>query len=131
MGFSDPGVDDERPYARLAAETYGSRHHEMTISAGDFAEFLPRYVWHMEEPVCEPPAIALYYVSKLARNHVKVLLSGEGGDEAFAGYNNYRSIIWMERLKHVGPPPTARHPGDSPSSIRGSIRQESPSTRLW
>ena len=103
VGFSDPGVDDERPYARLAAETYGSRHHEMTISAGDFAEFLPRYVWHMEEPVCEPPAIALYYVSKLARNHVKVLLSGEGGDEAFAGYNNYRSIIWMERLKHVWP----------------------------
>ena len=103
VGFSDPGVDDERPYARLAAETCGSRHHEMTISASDFAEFLPRYVWHMEEPVCEPPAIALYYVSKLARNHVKVLLSGEGGDEAFAGYNNYRSIIWLERLKHVWP----------------------------
>src|ERR1035437_8035654 len=103
VGFSDPGVDDERPYARLAAETCGSRHHEMTISASDFAEFLPRYVWHMEEPVCEPPAIALYYVSKLARNYVKVLLSGEGSDEAFAGYNNYRSIIWLERLKHVWP----------------------------
>jgi asparagine synthase (glutamine-hydrolysing) len=103
VGFSDPGVDDERPYARLAAETCGSRHHEMTITASDFAEFLPRYVWHMEEPVCEPPAIALYYVSKLARNYVKVLLSGEGGDEAFAGYNNYRSILWLERLKHVWP----------------------------
>ncbi len=103
VGFSDPNVADERPYARLAAETCGSRHHEMTITASDFAEFLPRYVWHMEEPVCEPPAIALYYVSKLARNYVKVLLSGEGGDEAFAGYNNYRSIIWLERLKHVWP----------------------------
>jgi len=104
VGFSGSGFDDERPYAKLAAERFGSRHHEMTISAGDFAEFLPKYVWHMEEPVCEPPAIALYYVSKMARDHVKVLLSGEGGDEAFAGYNNYRSILWMERLKKICPP---------------------------
>jgi asparagine synthase (glutamine-hydrolysing) len=103
MGFSDPNVADERPYAKLASEACGSSHHEMTITASDFAEFLPRYVWYMEEPVCEPPAVALYYVSKLARNYVKVLLSGEGGDEAFAGYNNYRSIIWLERFKHLWP----------------------------
>ena len=68
VGFSDSGFADERPYARLAAETFGSRHHDMTITASDFAAFLPRYVWHMEEPVCEPPAVALYYVSKFARN---------------------------------------------------------------
>lgn len=104
VGFSDPTVADERPYARLAAETFGSRHYDMTISAKDFADFMPRYVWHMEEPVCEPPAIAMYYVSKLAREHVKVLLSGEGGDEAFAGYSNYRNIAWLERLKRVFPP---------------------------
>jgi asparagine synthase (glutamine-hydrolysing) len=103
VGFSDSSFADERPYARLAAETFGSQHHDMTITASDFADFLPRYVWHMEEPVCEPPAAALYYVSKLARNHVKVLLSGEGGDEAFAGYDNYRNIIWLERLKQVWP----------------------------
>ncbi len=100
VGFSDSGVADERPYAKLAAETFGTQHHDMTITAGDFAEFLPRYVWHMEEPVCEPPAVAMYYVSKLAKNYVKVLLSGEGGDEAFAGYSNYRNILWLERLKH-------------------------------
>ena len=99
VGFSDPGVADERPYAKLAADTFGTQHHEMTITAADFAEFMPRYVWHMEEPVCEPPAIALYYVSKLARNYVKVLLSGEGGDEAFAGYSNYRNLLWLERVK--------------------------------
>ncbi len=99
VGFSDPGVADERPYARLAADTFGTQHHEMTITASDFMEFLPKYVWHMEEPVCEPPAIALYYVSKLARNYVKVLLSGEGGDEAFAGYSNYRNLLWLERVK--------------------------------
>src|SRR4029077_18416412 len=103
VGFSDAAFADERPYARLASETFGSRHHEMTITADDFVAFFPKYVWHMEEPVCEPPAIAMYYVSKLARNHVKVLLSGEGGDEAFAGYSNYRNILWLERLKHVMP----------------------------
>jgi asparagine synthase (glutamine-hydrolysing) len=104
VGFSDAAFADERPYARLAAETFGTEHHDMTISAADFAAFMPEYVWHMEEPVCEPPAIALYYVSKLARNHVKVLLSGEGGDEAFAGYSNYRNLLWLERVKRVLPP---------------------------
>jgi asparagine synthase (glutamine-hydrolysing) len=103
VGFSDPGISDERPYARLAAQTFGSRHHEMTISAADFVAFMPQYIWHMEEPVCEPPAIALYYVSKLAKNYVKVLLSGEGGDEAFAGYNNYRNLLWLERVKRAAP----------------------------
>jgi asparagine synthase (glutamine-hydrolysing) len=99
VGFSGGEVADERPYARLAAEAFGTQHHDMTISATDFASLLPKYVWHMEEPVCEPPAIALYCVSKLARNYVKVLLSGEGGDEAFAGYGNYRNLVWLERLK--------------------------------
>ncbi len=102
VGFSGEEVADERPFARLAAERFGTRHYDMTISANDFATFLPRYIWHMEEPVCEPPAIALYYISKLAREHVTVLLSGEGGDEAFAGYSNYRNLVWLERIKRGG-----------------------------
>jgi len=104
VGFANSGIADERPFARLAAEKYGSEHHEISISSKDFADFLPQYVWHMEEPVCEPPAIALYYVSKLARNYVKVLISGEGGDEAFAGYQNYRVMLWIERIKSVAGP---------------------------
>jgi len=104
LGFSAQGITDERPYAQLAARTYGSEHHELTIASKAFQDFLPEYVWHMEEPVCEPPAIALFYVSRLAKDYVKVLLSGEGGDEAFAGYQNYRSIVWLERLKKaLGP----------------------------
>jgi asparagine synthase (glutamine-hydrolysing) len=104
VGFSDPHIPDERPYARLAAQRYGTSHHELTISSQQFVDFLPQYVWHMEEPVCEPPAIALYYVSQLARHDVKVLISGEGGDEAFAGYSNYRNLVWLERLKRaLGP----------------------------
>ena len=74
------------------------------MDKSDFLSTLPRYVWHMEEPVCEPPAIALYFVAALAADHVKVVLSGEGGDEAFAGYPNYRNNTWYERTKRaMGP----------------------------
>jgi len=101
LGFGGTEVPDERPYARMAAERYGTDHHEMTISAADFRDFLPRYAWYMEEPVCEAPAVALYYITKLARESVKVLISGEGGDEAFAGYQTYRGVMWVERLKRM------------------------------
>jgi asparagine synthase (glutamine-hydrolysing) len=101
LGFSEPGIVDERPYAALAAKRYGSQHYEMTISSREFADFLPQFAWHMEEPCCEPQAVALYYVSRLAKGHVKVLISGEGGDEAFAGYSVYRNMLWLERVKRV------------------------------
>jgi asparagine synthase (glutamine-hydrolysing) len=101
VGFSSTGIVDERPFARLAAERFGSKHYEISISPDQFVEFVPGYVWHMEEPVCEPPAIALYYVSKLAGQYVKVLISGEGGDEAFAGYENFRNIFWFENIKRL------------------------------
>jgi asparagine synthase (glutamine-hydrolysing) len=101
LGFAHPGLEDERPYARLAAEQYGADHHEMTISSKEFADFLPKFAWYMEEPVCEPQAVALYYVSRLAKDYVKVLISGEGGDEAFAGYQTYRGVLWVERFKKL------------------------------
>jgi len=107
LGFSEAVLADERPYARLAAEHCGSAHHEMTISPKEFMDFMPSYIWHMEEPVCEPQAIALYYVSKMASSHVKVLISGEGGDEAFAGYSIYKNILWLERLKKLCGPAAA------------------------
>jgi asparagine synthase (glutamine-hydrolysing) len=104
IGFGGEEFDDERPFARLAAERFGTEHHEITISARDFSSFLPTYVRHMEEPVCEAPAVALHYVAKLARQHVKVVLSGEGGDEAFAGYQTYRNLLLLERLKGIAGP---------------------------
>jgi asparagine synthase (glutamine-hydrolysing) len=104
IGFSYPGVVDERPFARLAAERFGSKLYEISITAAEFASFLPEYVRYMEEPVCEPAAVALYYVSKLASQYVKVLISGEGGDEAFAGYHNYMYLFWLETIKNaLGP----------------------------
>ncbi len=104
IGFDCPGVPDERPFARLAADRFGANYHETTISAGEFLNFLPAYVRHMEEPVCEAPAVALYYVAKLARAHVKVVISGEGGDEAFGGYQTYRNLVLLERLKTLAGP---------------------------
>ena len=99
VGFDNGQFEDERVYARLAAERFGSDHHEITITPNEFWEYLPTLVWHMEEPVCDPPAVSLHYVSKLARQHVKVLLSGEGGDEAFGGYTQYRNFQFLERVK--------------------------------
>ena len=100
IGFSGMEFADERPYARLASQRYGTEHHEISLTAGDFSDFLPKFVWHMEEPVFEPPAVALYFVARLARESgVKVLLSGEGGDEAFGGYQNYRNLLLLEGLK--------------------------------
>jgi asparagine synthase (glutamine-hydrolysing) len=106
VGFSDPTIPDERPYAKLAADVFGSRYHDTTFAATDFSALMQKYVWHMEEPVCEPPAIALYRVAELAKKYVKVVLSGEGGDEAFAGYSNYRNLLWFERAKRFLSPLT-------------------------
>ena len=104
VGFDGNQVVDERPFARSAAKKFGAEHHEISITEKDFWEFLPDYVWHMEEPVCEPPAVALFYVSQLARRHVKVVLSGEGGDEAFGGYPNYPNMLLLDRLRSlIGP----------------------------
>lgn len=124
IGFDGNQVVDERPYARKVAERFGAEHHELSITAEDFWNFLPSYVWHMEEPVCEPPAVALHYISELARKHVKVLLSGEGGDEAFAGYPNYPNMLRLERIrKFLGPlaRPTGAL-GDFAGNLFGSDR---------
>jgi len=123
VGFDGGGVVDERPFARSVAQQFGTEHFDLSISPADFWDFLPSYVWHMEEPVCEPPAVALYYISKLARRHVKVLLSGEGGDEAFAGYPNYPNMLRLERIQR-GLGPLARSAGAAASLVGGLVGSE-------
>jgi len=125
IGFGGEEFADERPYARMAAERFGTDHHEITITPQEFSNFLPSYVWHMEEPVCEAPAIALYYVSKLASQHVKVVLSGEGGDEAFGGYQNYRNLVLFEQLKKIAGPFNG-----SLASLTGALGRANGSARL-
>jgi asparagine synthase (glutamine-hydrolysing) len=83
---------NELPWARRVARQYGTRHAEEVASA-DLVELLPRMVWHLEEPA-DPFGVGVYLVSRLASRHVKVVLSGDGGDELFAGYDRY----WGNRL---------------------------------
>ncbi|MEW5718220.1 MAG: asparagine synthase (glutamine-hydrolyzing) [Chloroflexota bacterium] len=87
VGFTEGARFDELPYAQIVASKFGTDHHQIVPSARGFLEFFPRAVWHLDEPAVGPPAIPTFFVSRLAREQgVKVLLSGEGGDELFAGY---------------------------------------------
>lgn len=86
VGFAGHHDLDETAQARETARRLGSRHHEIDVSADDYAEFLPRAVWHLEDLVATDSTLAYYKVCQLASRSVKVVLSGQGADEPFAGY---------------------------------------------
>jgi asparagine synthase (glutamine-hydrolysing) len=92
---------DETPFARKVAAEFATDHHEIRVTPRQFADFIPRFVWHMDEPVADSAAISLYYVSRLARRDVVVCLSGEGSDELFAGYDFYRYNLAIGALQGV------------------------------
>ncbi|MGZ7013044.1 MAG: asparagine synthetase B family protein, partial [Acidimicrobiales bacterium] len=100
-GFGDPRYD-ELPYARQVSSLFGTRHHEVTLEPADFADQWRRLTWHRDAPVSEPADVAVFELAKLASRSVKVLLSGEGSDELFAGYPKYR-MARMGRLADVVP----------------------------
>lgn len=87
VAFANAPDIDELAYARIVSKAYSTQHHEVIIDENDFLDFLPDFVWHTDEPLADLASIPLYYVSRLARQEVKVILSGEGADELFAGYN--------------------------------------------
>jgi asparagine synthase (glutamine-hydrolysing) len=97
VGFQEPEAS-ELGYARLAARAVGAQHHEVVVTPEDFFRELPRLIWHEDKPIAFPSSVALYFVSRLARDHVKVVLTGEGADELFLGYNWYRVTAWNQRL---------------------------------
>ncbi len=98
VGYEDRKCN-ELDYAQLAAAAVGARHRQTIVSASDFFAVLPRLVWHEDEPLAFPSSVSLYFVADLARrNDVKVVLTGEGADELFLGYNRYRVTAWNERL---------------------------------
>ena len=84
---------NELEYARLVATAYKTDHHEVIISAEEFFGALPDLIWHEDEPIAHPSSVALFFVSRLAAQHVKVVLTGEGSDELMAGYARYRKTI--------------------------------------
>jgi asparagine synthase (glutamine-hydrolysing) len=84
-GFDDPRFD-ELPYARVVADALGTEHHEVQVTPQDFQTLWSRMSWHRDGPISEPADIAINRIAEYARSSVKVLLSGEGSDEIFAGY---------------------------------------------
>lgn len=79
---------NELPYAKTVAQAFGTDHHEIIVRP-DFSELLPKLVWHLDEPVADSACLTTYLVSRMARESVKVILSGVGGDELFGGYRRY------------------------------------------
>jgi len=87
VGFNDPRYD-ESPYARSVARAFGTEHHELVLEPDEF-DMIEKLVWHLDEPFGDTSAIPTYLVSQLASKHVTVVLSGDGGDELFGGYQKY------------------------------------------
>ncbi len=88
----------EAKEARETSEPLGTDHTEISVSADEYFEALPKVVWHFDEPVADPSALGLYFLAREARKSVKVVLSGEGSDELFGGYNIYLAPIVAKRL---------------------------------
>ena len=91
---------DERRYARIVAERYGTEHEEFVVEP-DAVAVLPRLVWHYGEPFADPSAVPTYYLAELARRRVKVALTGDGGDECFLGYRRYQAMRYLARLDRL------------------------------
>jgi asparagine synthase (glutamine-hydrolysing) len=97
VGFTDPRFD-ERPFARAVADAIGSRHHELVLAPDDIPRELHRLTWANDEPLTHPNSIAMHLIFSFAKmeHGVTVLLSGEGADEVFGGYDWYRSMLRRE-----------------------------------
>ncbi len=93
IGFKEEDFS-EINYAQQIAKRFGTEHYELIVEP-DALEVLPRLAWEFDEPFADSSAIPTYYVSKMARQHVTVILSGDGGDETFAGYRRY---LWANDM---------------------------------
>ncbi len=117
---------NELIYARMVAERFGTEHREIVVTPHDFWESLPRMIWFEDEPLAHPSSVPLHFVAKLAREHVKVVLTGEGSDETLAGYNRYRVTIANLKM--------GKTYGMLPGFLRAGIRKAVgalPDTSTW
>jgi asparagine synthase (glutamine-hydrolysing) len=114
VGLDEPDAN-ELPYARLMARSIGACHRDVTVTRGEFFQALPSLVWHEDEPIAFPSSVLLNFVSRLARDHVKVVLTGEGSDELFLGYNWYRVTAWNEQLGRL-------YSAATPAAARRAVR---------
>jgi asparagine synthase (glutamine-hydrolysing) len=91
----------ELPFARQVARHIGSKHHEVRLSRDEFFDALPRLIWHEDEPIVWPSSVSLYFVARLARERVTVVLTGEGSDETLAGYTRYAWTLLNAKMDRV------------------------------
>ena len=94
----------EHAEAREVADRLGTDHHEIHVDLSDYLGVLPDIAWYFDEPVADPSAVSLYFVARAAREHVTVVLSGEGADELFGGYRIYREPIDLDRIRKLPKP---------------------------
>ena len=119
---------NELPYARRVAQLFGTQHREIVVKP-DVVGLLPKLLWHMDEPVADTAFITTYLVSEFARQDVKVILSGVGGDELFGGYRRYLGEHYASRFNRLPGPlrslaaaAAARLPADRHSGLLNTLR---------
>ncbi len=103
IGFNGEPSYDETAHARAVAQRLGTDHHEFIVQR-DAVDLVPKLAWHFDQPFGDSSAIPTYLVSKLAREHVTVALTGDGGDELFAGYDRFRAARLAQRYQRVPQP---------------------------
>ena len=99
VGFAEEAYD-ELPYVQQAAQRFATDHHALLVTP-DVASILPRLVWQYDEPCADKSAVPTLYVAHMASRHVTVVLNGDGGDEAFAGYDKCRFNRWQRAWVHL------------------------------
>ena len=98
VAIEGDGASDELLFARAIAQRYGTQHHEVTIGERDFLDYMPRLVWHQDEPLADPVCVPLHAISEATRaSGTKVVQVGEGSDELFAGYTGYAFFVDFHR----------------------------------
>lgn len=105
VGYRHLQKYNELEYARQIANQFGTNHREIFLEEHDLIEFLPRMVWHLDEPNADPVCVPMYFVSKLARESGTIVVQvGEGSDEQFAGYRHYQRELRFRRYYHKALP---------------------------
>jgi asparagine synthase (glutamine-hydrolysing) len=100
IGFDEPDYD-ESPYALMVSQHCRTTHHQLRVGNVEFSELFPRLVWHNDEPLDFANSVQIFALSRLAKQHVTVVLTGEGSDELFAGYPRYRIPGLARSYAHV------------------------------
>jgi asparagine synthase (glutamine-hydrolysing) len=100
IGFDQPSYD-ESVYAKRVASVFGTKHHEEIVTLGQAADLFPRVMQLLDEPLADASVVPTYVLSKLAAQHVKVVLGGDGGDELFAGYPSFQAHKVVQKLSFL------------------------------